>query len=272
LQVTLGCSHNRCAFCVTYKNKKFKARKKEDIFGEIDWARENLFKVTKVFLGDGDALALSTGKLTEILNYLYEKLPSLKRVSLYASPGNFKTKTLNELESLKKSGLSLIYVGLESGDDEILKMIDKGFSSSEMAQLCLKPQSAGLKMSATVILGLGGPELSKQHAKNTAKMVDIIKPRFLSALTLMNPYGDNVYRESIGLQSWRMLTPFETLEELRFLVDGIESTGIIFRSNHASNYLPLAGTFQKGKQSMLQKIDQALLGVTSLRPEYLRDL
>ena len=167
LQATIGCSHNRCAFCPTYKGKKFRVRPREELFAEIDWAAAHLQGLEKVFLGDGDALALSTDRLREILDTLRDRLPALRRISAYASPGNFASKSVDELADLRDRGLSLIYVGFESGDDEVLRRVDKGFTAAEIGDLCLRPQEAGLKMSATVILGLGGPALSAQHAQHT---------------------------------------------------------------------------------------------------------
>jgi len=162
--------------------------------------------------------------------------------------------------------------GKVGGVDEVLRRVDKGFTAAEIGDLCLRPQEAGLKMSATVILGLGGPALSAQHAQHTAALIDRVKPRFASALTLMLPQGEDDYRARTGDPRWRMLTPVETLQELRTLVAHVDGDGIIFRSNHASNYLALAGTFQKGKASMLAQIDAALANPRLLRPEFLRAL
>jgi radical SAM superfamily enzyme YgiQ (UPF0313 family) len=274
LQATLGCSHNRCAFCVTYQNKRYRPRDTDQLFAEIDWAGQNLPGVRRVFLGDGDALALSTSRLLAILERLRTTFPDLTRVSSYASPGNFRHKSVAELEELYAAGLTQLYVGLESGDDEVLRRIDKGFSSDEMARLCGKGVDAGIKLSVTVILGLGGPRLSLQHAENSAKLIDRIGPRFASALTLMLPPRQPTYQEVFDDPLWRMLAPREILIELRQLVECVESSGIIFRSNHASNYLALAGTFQKSKGAMLAQIDTALEaeGDNGLRPEWIRGL
>jgi radical SAM superfamily enzyme YgiQ (UPF0313 family) len=272
LQVTIGCSHNRCAFCVTYQDKRFRARPREELFAEIDWAAEALPKVRKVFLGDGDALALSTAKLLAILDRLRERLPDLRRVSAYAAPMNFGYKSVDDLKKLRQAGLSLLYVGLESGDDDILRRIDKGVSSEEIAGLCDRPTEAGMKLFVTVILGLGGPRLSPQHAMHTAGLIDRVKPRFASALTLMLPPRQPSYQEVFGDPEWRSLTPKECLVECRQLLQEITSNGIIFYSNHASNYLPLRGTLQKDKEKMIAALDAAIRDPNRRMPEYLRGL
>ncbi len=274
LQATLGCTHNRCAFCVTYQNKQFRSRPKEELFKEIDWAGEHLPDVNRVFLGDGDAFALSTDRLLEILSRLKARLPDLARVSAYASPGNFRGKTVDELRRLRDAGLTLAYVGFESGDDEVLRRIDKGHTQDEMVDLFSKPTEAGIKLSATVILGLGGARLSRQHARETARIIDRVKPRYASALTLMLPPREPTFEEAFDDPQWRLLTSKEMVEELRCLVEHVEESGIIFRSNHASNYLALAGTFQKNKAQMLAQLDAALSDprLSRFRPEFLRGL
>jgi radical SAM superfamily enzyme YgiQ (UPF0313 family) len=272
LQATLGCSHNRCAFCVTFQSKHFRRRPAEELFAEIDWAGEHYREVPRVFLADGDALSLKTERLLVILERLYTRLPGLKRVSCYASPGNFRNKSVADLEDLRDAGLSLLYVGFESGDDEVLRRIDKGFTQDEIAELCGKATQAGLDISATVILGLGGPRLSRQHAEQTARLIDRVRPRFASALTLMLVPRTPSFEQVFGDPEWRLLEPREMLVELRHLVDNVQKDGIIFRSNHASNYLALAGTFQKDKAAMLSDIDAALGDPGRLRPESWRAL
>lgn len=272
LQATLGCSHNRCAFCVTYQSKPFRVRPRAELFAEIDWAGREMPEINKVFLGDGDALALSTERLLEILDRLRSRLPSLRRVTAYASPGNFRTKSIADLKRLRDAGLSLLYIGVESGDDEILKRIDKGVTSDEMVNLCAKPREAGIKIFATTVLGLGGPQLSKRHAENTARLLDRLRPRFASALTLTllprKPSFEEVWSDS----SWRLLTPEEFLVECRQLIAGIESNGMLFYTDHASNYVPLRGTLQKDKARMLDALDEALRDPLKRRPEFLRGL
>ena len=271
MQASIGCSHNKCTFCVTYKQKKFRIRDFNEIKAEVDWAARNYRGIRKVFLGDGDALAIPTEQLVRILNYIRSTLTTVKKIAIYASPGNFEEKTVKDLLALKDAGLTLAYVGFESGDDETLGRIRKGFTAAEMARMMEIPNEANLKLSATVILGLAGPKHMQRAAENTAWLIDQVRPRFASALTLMLPLGEAAYQKHWP-DEWRMLEPSETLMELRHLVNAIEGDRIIFRSNHASNYLPIEGTFQKGKARMLSQIDAALNGMQSLRPEFLRGL
>ncbi|MDJ0762118.1 MAG: radical SAM protein [Myxococcota bacterium] len=272
LQATIGCSHNRCAFCVTYQDKRFRARPTEALYQEIDWAGRALPDVRKVFLGDGDALALSTRRLLDILVRLKSRLPGLRRVAAYASPGNFKNKSQEELKALKRAGLTLLYVGLESGDDDILARIDKGATADEMAVLCARPQQAGIKLFVTVVLGLGGPRLSDQHAINTANLLNRIRPRFASALTLMLMPRDPSYAAAFGDPAWRLLTPTECLTECKLLISNITANGVIFYANHASNYVPIRGTLQKDKSKMLSTIEAAIQDPNRRMPEYFRSL
>jgi radical SAM superfamily enzyme YgiQ (UPF0313 family) len=272
LQATIGCSHNRCAFCVTYQNKRFRIRPMDELLGEIDWAADSLPEIRRVFLGDGDALALSTEKLLTILGHLRDRLPGLRRVSTYASPMNFRHKSVDELKKLREAGLSMLYVGLESGDDDVLRRINKGVGAEEMATLCARPNEAGMTLFVTVILGLGGPGLSMQHAAHTAQLIDRIRPRFASALTLMLPPRRPSYRDVFGDPDWRPLNSRECLVECRQLLEEIRANGIVFYSNHASNYLPLRGTLQKDKEKMLTKLDAAIRDPNRRMPEYLRGL
>lgn len=271
LQATIGCTHNKCTFCITYKQKKFEIRTFNEVKQEIDWAAQRIPGLRKVFLGDGDALAIPTDDLIRLIDYIRTTLPTVRKVAIYASPGNFIKKSVADLVRLKKAGLTLAYVGLESGDDDTLRHIQKGFTADHMARLMEKPNEAGLKLSATVIVGLAGPEHMQRVAENTAILIDRVQPRFASALTLMLPLGDKSYRTHWP-NSWRMLTPDETLKELRYLISAVTADKIIFRANHASNYLPIEGTFQKGKDRMLAQIDAALAGAQPLRPEFLRGL
>ncbi len=272
LQATIGCSHNRCAFCVTYQNKRFRARPRDELAAEIDWAGLEMPEIRKVFLGDGDALALSTGRLLKILARLYDRLPALRRVSAYASPHNFRNKSADDLQRLRQAGLQLIYVGLESGDDEVLERIDKGVTADEMAALLAKPTAAGIKLFVTTVLGLGGPRLTTRHADNTASLLDRIHPRFASALTLTLLPRDPSFEEIFGDSSWRLLTADEFLVECRRLIAGIESRGLIFYANHASNYVQLQGTLPKDKTRLLSAIDAALADPSLRRAEHRRGL
>ena len=265
LQVSYGCAHNRCAFCVSFRERPFQARPFEDIAAEID-AFAHLYRGTrKVFLGDGDPLTLPTESLLPVLDRIREKMPTVRRISAYAAPKNFRDKSPADLKRLSDAGLTQVYIGFESGDDEVLRRIRKDTTHGEMVEFCTAIHAAGIKISAIVILGLGGPTLSRQHAENSAKLINETKPRFASSLTLICANGSEDYAKKTGIPDFRELTPKEILKESRILVEGITANGIIFRSNHVSNVLALEGTFQKSKARMLEEIDEALARPSGFR-------
>ncbi|MCP4451407.1 MAG: B12-binding domain-containing radical SAM protein [Planctomycetes bacterium] len=274
LQATVGCSHNQCAFCIAYQEKPFRVRPEADLFKEIDWAACKMPETRRVFLADGDALVLSTDRLLRILEKLFHTLPSLERVTTYGSPQNFLHKSVKDLRQLREAGLTMVYYGIESGDDDILRRIHKGATSHHIIAGGLRSREAGMDLSATVILGLGGPTLSAQHAETTAHVLNAIAPRYASALTLMLEPRSPSHGDLFGEPAWRVLTPPEILAECRHLLANIRANGIIFRSNHASNYLSLAGDLQPDKPRLLAEIDAALKDPTSprIRPEQSRRL
>ncbi|MDJ0764935.1 MAG: radical SAM protein [Myxococcota bacterium] len=273
-QATIGCSTNTCAFCVAYQGKSFKVRPEAELFAEIDWAATHHAGVRRVFLADGDALVLSTRRLLRILARLYSRLSHLERVTVYGSPQNLQKKSIDELRTLREAGLTMIYYGIESGDDEVLQRVHKNATAREIADAGAKPQQAGIDLSATVILGLGGPRLSDRHAQATAAVINEIAPRYASALTLMLAPRSPSFEAVYGDETWRPLTPVEALAECRVLIDHIVADAITFRSNHASNYLALAGDLQRDKNRLLEEIDAALGDPTGsrLRPDFLRGL
>lgn len=274
LQATVGCSHNRCAFCVAYQGKRFHVRSEDKLFAEIDWAAQAMGPVRRVFLADGDALVLSTDRLLRILERLYKRLPGLERVTAYGSPQNLLHKGPEDLRQLRTAGLSMIYYGVESGDGEVLTRIKKGATGEELCTAGLIAREAGMDLSVTVILGLGGPRLSQHHAEATAQVLNRIAPRYASALTLMLEPREPSFAEVFDDPGWRMLEPIEVLAECRVLLANMEADGIVFRSNHASNYLALAGDLQADKERLLQQIDAVLNNPNSghLRPDHLRGL
>lgn len=273
LQATLGCSHNACAFCFTYTGKPFRPRPLEELMAEIDWAAEALPDTTKVFLADGDALCLPTDTLLAVLAQLRQRLPRLRRVSCYASPGNLvESKSLFELEQLRQAGLSLLYLGVESGHDEVLRAIRKGYSSTQIAEGGDKAQQAGMKLFVTVVLGLAPRDMAEPVAHATAKLLDRMSPRFAAALSLMHPDEGQRYRRLVSDFDWHPYTPLELLEECRALISHISASGMMFYTNHASNYLPLAGTLQKDKKRLLAALDAAIAEPELRRPEWLRGL
>lgn len=274
LQATVGCSHNQCAFCVAYQRKRFRVRSEAELFEDIDWASNEMPEVRRVFLADGDALVLSTDRLLGILEKLYGTLGSLERVTLYGSPQNILKKSVADLHRLRKAGLTMIYYGVESGDDEILMRIRKGSNAEDMVAAGLRAQEAGIDLSVTVILGLGGPGFSARHAEATATVLNKIAPRYASALTLMLEPREPSYRQIFNDPNWRMMDQGEILAECRLLLTNIDADGIAFRSNHASNYLSLAGDLQKDKQRLLNEINNVCRNPKSpfIRPEHLRRL
>lgn len=271
LQVTLGCSNNECAFCEMYKTKKFTVRSFEAVKKEItDVAKLNI-PVQKVFLADGDAFVLSPKRLIEICNEVKQQLPSVKRISAYALPVNINKKSIEDLKALKAAGVELLYVGIESGDNEVLELVSKGetFSSSEQAMLKLK--EAGIKASVMVLTGLGGKKYSQQHAIKSADLLNKIQPEFASTLVLSFPYGVEKYKEEFKGDYVEMST-IELIEELQLFMEHLELKETIFRSDHASNYLVLKGRLGRDKEQFLAQINEALTSQSNLRPEWMRGL
>lgn len=255
IQATLGCSFNKCTFCTMYETKQYKERPLDEVFSDIDTLAKHYPHSTKMFLADGDALALDTNILVSILEYAYIKFPKLRRVSLYASAFNIHEKTLEELVLLKEKGLGLIYYGIESGSYEILKKIQKPISHKKMINSLDKVFEAKIKSSVTVILGIGGKKYSQEHITETIKLINKLNITYLSTLQLMlennreEKFIKNFKGEFIPLSDKGMLE-----EQLSF-VSGIEPLNkIIFRSNHISNSLPLAGTFPKDKARLVSEL------------------
>jgi radical SAM superfamily enzyme YgiQ (UPF0313 family) len=289
LQVTLGCSNLRtkrdpdsptgyrvtggCAFCVAYQTKPFRARPEAEVLAEIDAAGAELGRrVERIFLADGDALVLSVDRLRRLLERLYARFPKLGRVTCYASPQNLLQKSVDDLRRLHAAGLSMIYVGIESGDDEVLRRIDKGATAIQMIEGGRKAKEAGLAQSLTVILGLGGPDGSRRHAEATARVLDAIAPEYAAALTLMLEVRCPTFEEQLGDPSWRNLNPAEALRECRWMLAAMDADGIEFRSNHASNWLALKGHLARDKTRLLAELDEALRDPRLLRPDFLRAL
>ncbi len=273
LQITYGCSHNRCTFCSTYLDKPFQVRPAREVMEDIAMARSIIPHTRRVFLADGNALVLSNRRLVPILEALNDAFPNLERVSIYANAQDILRKSEEELVTLRRKKLSLIYMGLESGDEEILQRVKKGATAAEMIEAVRKAQAVGFQMSVIGILGLGGRERSREHAIATAQAVSAMDPAYFSLLTLMVVPGTELHRQ------WKagefvLIKPLEMLAEMRVMIEHMEGlTHCVFRTNHASNYLPLAGTLPRDKERLLATLDCALAqGETVLRPEYLRAL
>jgi radical SAM superfamily enzyme YgiQ (UPF0313 family) len=273
LQPTIGCSWNRCAFCEMYTTKKFSIRDIEEVKAEILSMKDHSDHVKKVFLADGNAMVLDTDYLMELIVELKNTFPRIVRISSYALPKDLLAKTDEELLKLREAGLKLIYVGLESGDDELLKMINKGETHASSIEGLLKAKKAGIKSSVMILSGLGGKLYSKQHAENSAKVVNAVQPEFLSTLVLSYPHGIEHFVKRFKGDFEPCEIP-DLLAEMRVFIANTELEQSIFRSDHASNYLILKGTLGREKDRMLAEIDAALdnPGMAGLRPEWLRGL
>lgn len=253
IQTSIGCSQNRCRFCEMYKMKKFRIRPVEEVLDEIrSVPQEHRPYVNRVFLADGDALVCHQKGLEKILDELSETFPQLKRVGAYASPNSLTTKTVDELEVLQEKKLRILYFGLESGDPETLKMVNKGYEPGEMLELCRKAQAAGIKLSVTAILGLAGRERTAEHAMATADWITDLSPEFFSLLTIFRRHNDEYFC------SIKPLTHGEILQEALTMVRRLNPHKTILRSNHVSNFLNLAGSYPKDRQKLIETAEIAM--------------
>lgn len=271
-QLTLGCSWNKCAFCEMYTAKKFSVRKESEVLAEISSFKGNS-NIRKVFLADGNAFVLSFDRLITVLSELKQNLPKLTRVSAYASARDILSKTDEELKQLKEAGLKLLYIGIESGDDELLKLISKGETFNSTEEALIKARKAGIKLSVMILNGLGGKKYSKQHALNSAKVVNQIQPEYLSTLVLSFPYGEEHYKNKFKGE-FVPLNPFELIAELDIFIQNLELESTVYRSDHASNYLVLKGILNRDKEILLDRINKVLSDPqqANLRAEWMRGL
>lgn len=259
---------------MSYKNKKYRVRGAAGIEQDLSGLPEITKKQAKrVFLADGNALAMNTNELLDVLSMLSKNLPALERVGVYGYTKDVRNKTAEDLAKLRNAGLGIVYLGLETGDDELLRCVRKGVTSEENVRSCKKIRDAKILLSLTVILGLGGIEYSGRHAIATAKALNEIDPEYVGALTLMIPKGTPLHQMTIDGEFVPM-EPFDILQELRNMMDHTKLSNCIFRTNHASNYLPLRGTLDRDKRHLLRILDSALeqRNEDTLRPSYLRDL
>jgi len=269
LQVTLGCSHNACTFCAMYRTKRFAVRPLSEVCAEIREAGRRWPGVTRVFLGDGDALAAPAGALGEVLRALGETFPGLRRVTAYASPQNLLEKTPEELTALREGGLSMFYLGFESGDDEVLKAVNKGVTVEETVAAVLKGHAAGMRSSLMVLLGLGGRDRSEAHARHSAEALNRIQPHHLSCLTWYPVPEAPLYRR-MERGAFALPDDGEILAELGWLLSDLRLTDTVFRANHASNPLPLAGRMNRDRDALLSAVEAARSGHLPLVPAFLR--
>ena len=271
VQVTYGCSHNTCAFCSMYKEKHFAIRPLEEVLEDFRIARGVYRRVDRVFLADGDALVRKANELYTILDTIRELFPECERVTSYASPASIRIRTEEELRTLRDKGLTMVYMGLESGYDDVLKRMRKGHMSAEIVEMGRKVRRCGMALSVTAITGLGGPELLERHAIETAEAFNAMNPEYIGMLTLMVEPETPLY-DWVRDGSFQLLTQPQVLEETRLLMEHLDSPGSVFRMNHASNYLVLKGTLNQDKEAMLRTIDAAEHDLSRLRPEEWRGL
>ncbi len=275
LQATIGCSYNECSFCGMYRDKRFRVRPLAELRDEIAWARDHLgaAEVRKVFLADGDALVAKASFLGAILDELRAAFPNLRRVSCYASPQSLQVRSVEEMAELKARGLTLYYLGIESGHDQVLADFVKGVDSAEMIRVANKANEAGVALSTMILLGAGGREQSQEHALESARVVNAIQPRFVSTL-VMTPVEETPLWERDRRGEFDHLSPLELAVELRVFLAALELEGSIFRSNHASNTLALAGTLPKDKMKLVRALDAVIARPEATRfvPEWMRGL
>lgn len=271
LQATIGCSHNRCTFCAMYKRKKFRERELNEIIKDIEIAAAYLPQTRRIFLADGNALAIDTPKLIKILELLSDTFVRLERVTLYGNPHDLLEKSVEELAELGKNKLGMIYLGVESGSAAVLNAVKKGVTPAEMAEGAAKVKKAGIPLSVTVLNGLAGMEGSLEHARASAQLLNIMDPEYIGLLSLMTVPGTTMHRR-FKEGHLTPLSPWQLLEEIRAIVSELELTNSVFRANHASNYLPLKATLPIEKKALLHNLEQAIARKASgvLKSEYMR--
>jgi len=264
VQCTLGCSHNKCAFCIMYKEKRFSINPLEQVLGDLAEARAYYPRIERIFLADGDALVLPMDYLLAVLDFIRDSFPECERVSAYATAKALMRKSDGDLETLRAHGLALVYVGLESGNEALLAKYNKGVTAEEIIAQSLRAKAAGMTLSITAINGMGGKEQSERHALDTAAALSRIKADFVAMLTL-RVYSGTPLHDWIERGELTMLGPRELAMENRVILQHIDSDGSVFRSNHASNYLPLKGTLNRDRDALIAQIDKALAGEVRFR-------
>ncbi|MFC2091852.1 radical SAM protein [Elusimicrobiota bacterium] len=271
LQITTGCSANHCSFCGAYLNKRFRIKDIDEIQEDINEGALKYPDTRRVFLIDGDALVVQNDRLLPLLESLNRSFPMLTRISSYANGYNITNRSTNDLIELSQNKMKLIYIGLESGSEDILKRCNKRSSASQMTQAVKMAASAGIKSSVIVLLGLGGKKHSQIHVQETIKTLNIMQPNYLSFLSVMLIPGTPLYDDAIG-GIFKELDSIELLQEMLDIIKGLDLDKTVFRSNHASNYLPLEGRFPRDKDRLLNTLKAAINGKIKLKPESLRGL
>ena len=271
LQVTVGCSRNRCTFCGTYRGERFRIKPEEIVREDIAFAAQHCRRQRRLFLCDGDALVIPQRRLTSILADVRAQLPWVTRVGSYANARSIGLKSDAELRELRELGLGILYMGLESGDDATLKAVRKGADAATQVAMGRKATAAGMKLSVTVILGIAGRARSAAHARETARVLSEIDPDYVGALSLMLIPGTPLY-EDWRTGAFELLDPAEMLAELRTLIAETRLSRGLFHANHASNYLPIKARLPRDRDEVVALIDRALAGGVTLKPEHMRGL
>lgn len=271
LQATVGCSHNKCTFCGAYKGERFRIKSDNIIFEDIDYAAKHFRDRRRLFIADGDGLIIPQERLLTILKRIEERLPWIIRVGIYGNAKSLNRKSLVKMEELKSHKLGIVYMGLESGDDDTLKKVEKKGDSTFIVREGQKVKQAGIKLSVTVLLGLAGPERSDIHARETGKALSEMNPEYVGALTLMLIPG-TVMHDLWQAGQFTVMDPPALLQELRTMIEHTNLTRGLFFSNHASNYLAVKARLPREKQAALDLIDAALSGQVNLRPGWMRAL
>jgi radical SAM superfamily enzyme YgiQ (UPF0313 family) len=271
LQVTVGCSHNKCTFCGTYKGVRFRIKPESVIEQDIEFAAHCCTRQRRVFLTDGDALILPQARLLKLLKTIRERLPWVTRVGIYGNAKSIRSKTLEDLVALREEGLGIVYMGLETGDDVTLRKVRKGVRAGTIIKMGRRVIEAGIKLSVTVLLGLAGPERSYVHAEATGRALSVMDPDYVGALSLMllpNTPLERDYEEGL----FTLVSPMDMLRELKTMIAHTDLSGGLFYANHASNYLPVKARLPRDKEAAVNLIDQALMGDVPLRPDFMRAL
>lgn len=272
IQLTIGCARNTCTFCNMYKDKTFRIRPLDEVAEDLEMARKyySRIQVRRIFLADGDALIVKTEDLLYIIGKCKEYFPEVERISVYGAPKDILHKTPEELRRLKEAGLDMVYMGLESGADEVLRAVKKGVTADEMIEAGKKVRAAGMVVSITVISGLGGKALWREHALGSARVISAIKPEYVGFLTLMIEPGTEMY-EQYNRGEITLLDPHEVLDETELFIRNVDAEGTVFRSNHASNYIPLGGTLNGDRDKILAQIE-ASRKRNKFRPDVFRGI
>jgi radical SAM superfamily enzyme YgiQ (UPF0313 family) len=271
LQVTIGCSHNACTFCGMFKDKRYRVRSLDEVLEDIEMAKDRLGTVRKVFLCDGDAIAVKTSDLLKILHKLKKTFPEIEEISTYAGPKSTLSKSREELKMLYEAGLTKAYLGVESGDEQVLRDTCKGVSVAQMLEAGQNLVGSGMDLYAIILLGLAGRERSEENAIATADMINKMKPGHLAAMTYTPVQGTKMYRD-IESGRFNVLDDVECLKETRSLVAHIDLEHLHFTSNHASNYVPIDGYLKRDKEQILELLDAAIGGSIPKRTQFQRGL